>query len=107
MGHPRWAGTLYVRGLGPLRVVGFAEAPDDVGYPLGVPRFYFSQAAIDARFGPDRNPQVSVAEIWLRDPRYLNAVLVQARTTSYGLHGLRVDHPLRACACCSIRRPGS
>jgi ABC-type lipoprotein release transport system permease subunit len=82
-------GTLSVQELGPLRVVGFAEAPDDVGYPLGVPRFYLSQAAIDAHFGPDRNPQVSVAEIWLRDPRYLDEVLVQARTTSFGLHGLR------------------
>jgi hypothetical protein len=50
-------GTLYVRGVGPLRVVGFAEGPDNVGYPLAVPRFYVSQAAIDARFGPDRNPR--------------------------------------------------
>jgi ABC-type antimicrobial peptide transport system permease subunit len=87
--HIRLGGTLYVRGVGPLRVVGFGEAPDDVGYPLAVPRFYVSQAGFDARFGPDRNPQVSVAEIWLRDPRYLNEVLVQARTTSYGLRGLR------------------
>jgi len=85
----RLGGTLYVRGVGPLRVVGFAEAPDDVGYPLAVPRFYASQAGFDARFGPDPNPQVNVAEIWLRDPRYLNAVLVQARSTSYGLRGLR------------------
>ena len=82
-------GTLYVRGLGPQRVVGFAEAPDNVGFPLAVPRFYLSEAALDARFGPDPNPQVNVAEIWLRDPRYLNEVLVQARTTSYGLRGLR------------------
>ncbi|HEY2441294.1 MAG TPA: FtsX-like permease family protein, partial [Solirubrobacteraceae bacterium] len=82
-------GTLYVGGLGPLRVVGFAEAPDDVGYPLGVPRFYLSRAAIDAHFGPEPNPQVTVAELWLHDPRYLNEVLVQARTTSFGLHGLR------------------
>lgn len=82
-------GTLYVGGVGPMRVVGFAEAPDDVGYPLAVPRFYVSQAAIDARFGPDPNPQISVAEIWLRNPRLLDEVLVQARTTSYGLRGLR------------------
>jgi predicted lysophospholipase L1 biosynthesis ABC-type transport system permease subunit len=83
-------GILRVDGLGPLRVVGFAEAPDDVGYPLGVPRFYLSRAAITARFGPDPNPQVTVAELWLRDPRLLNEVLVQARTTSFGLRGLRV-----------------
>jgi ABC-type antimicrobial peptide transport system permease subunit len=82
-------GTLHVGDLGRLRVVGFAEAPDDVGYPLGVPRLYLSQAAVDAHFGPDPNPQVTVAEIWLRDARYLNEVLVQARTTSFGLHGLR------------------
>ena len=82
--------TLYVGGLGPLRVVGFAEAPDNVGFPLAVPRFYLSRTAIDARFGPEPNPEVNVAEIWLRDPRYLNEVLVQARTTSYGLRGLRV-----------------
>ena len=83
-------GTLYVRGLGPQRVVGFAEAPDNVAFPLAVPRFYLSAAALDAQFGPEPNPQVNVAEIWLRDPRYLNEVLVQARTTSYGLRGLRV-----------------
>jgi ABC-type lipoprotein release transport system permease subunit len=81
---------LRVQGLGRLRVVGFAEAPDDVGYPLGVPRFYLSAAALDARFGVDRDPQVSVAEIWLRDPRYLDEVLVQARTLSYGLRGVRI-----------------
>ena len=39
---------------------------------------------------PARIPEVNVAEIWLRDPRYLNEVLVQARTTSYGLRGLRI-----------------
>jgi ABC-type antimicrobial peptide transport system permease subunit len=88
--HLRLGDRLQLRGLGPLRIVGFAEAPDDVGYPLGVPRFYLSQAAIDARFGPDRNPQVDVAEIWLRDPAHLNEVLVQARLSSYGLHGVRV-----------------
>jgi ABC-type antimicrobial peptide transport system permease subunit len=82
-------GTLDVGGVGRLRVVGFAEAPDNVGFPLAVPRFYLSQVALDTRFGPDANPQVNVAQIWLRDPRYLNEVLVQARTSSYGLRGLR------------------
>ncbi len=82
--------TLLVRGLGPLRVVGLAEAPDDVGFPLGVPRLYISRAAIDARFGAEANPAVSVAELWLRDPRLLDQVLVQARTLSFGLHGVRV-----------------
>jgi hypothetical protein len=80
---------LDIDGLGRLRVVGFAEAPDNVGFPLAVPRLYLSQAALDRRFGRDLNQRVDVAEIWLRDPRYLNEVLVQARTTSYGLLGLR------------------
>ncbi|MGH2893710.1 MAG: FtsX-like permease family protein, partial [Solirubrobacteraceae bacterium] len=82
--------TLEIRGVGPQRVVGLGEAPDDVGYPLGVPRFYLSQTAIDARFGRDPNPRVDVAEIWLRDPRFLNEVLVQARTSSFGLRGIRL-----------------
>lgn len=82
--------TLEIRGVGPQRIVGFAEAPDDVGYPLGVPRFYLSQAAVDARFGSEPNPQVDVAEIWLRDPSHLDEVLVQARTSSYGLRGVRL-----------------
>ena len=81
---------LRIRGLGALRVVGFAEAPDDVGYPLAVPRVYLSQAALESAVGGQPNPEVNVAEIWLRDPRYLNEVLVQARTTSYGLRGVRI-----------------
>ena len=88
--HLALGDTLDIRGLGPQRIVGFAEAPDDVGYPLGVPRFYLSQAAIDARFGADPSPRVDVAEIWLRDPHRLNEVLVQARTSSYGLRGVRL-----------------
>ncbi|MGH2869364.1 MAG: ABC transporter permease [Solirubrobacteraceae bacterium] len=82
--------TLHVDPVGRLRIVGLAQAPDDVGYPLGVPRFYLSRASLVARFGRDANPQVSTAELWLRDPRYLNTVLTQARLTSFGLHGLRV-----------------
>ena len=35
------------------------------------------------------DPQVNLAEIWLRNPRYLNEVLVQARATSFGLHDIR------------------
>jgi ABC-type antimicrobial peptide transport system permease subunit len=88
--HLALGDTLDIRGVGPQRIVGFAEAPDDVGYPLGVPRFYLSQAAIDARFGADPTPGVDVAEIWLRDPHRLNEVLVQARTSSYGLRGVRL-----------------
>ena len=82
-------GTFYVEGLGPQRVVGFVEGPDDVGYPLAKPRFYVSRAAIDARFGREPDPRVNLAEIWLRDPRYLNEALVQARSTSAGLRNIR------------------
>ncbi len=77
-----------VRGLGPMHVVGFVEAPDNVGFPLAKPRFYVSRAAIDARFGREANPNVNLAEIWLRDPRRINEVLVQARETSFGLHSI-------------------
>jgi putative ABC transport system permease protein len=80
---------LSVGGLGRQRVVGLVEAPDNVGYPLAKPRFYLSRAAIDARLGPEADPQVDLAEIWLRDSRYLDEVLVQARSTSHGLHGIR------------------
>ena len=85
----RVGSTLEVGGLGPERVVGLVEAPDNVGFPLARPRFYVSRAAIDARFGPERNPQVNLAEVWLRNPRYLNEVLVQARASSFGLHDIR------------------
>ena len=65
------------------------EAPDNVGYPL-------AQPALLSRRGPDRaplrtraDPQVDLAEIWLRNPRYLNEVLVQAREQSFGLRNIR------------------
>jgi ABC-type antimicrobial peptide transport system permease subunit len=81
--------TLDINGLGEQRIVGFSESPDNVSYPLAVPRVYVSAAALGARFGAQPNPQVNLAEIWLRDPANLNEVLVQARATSYGLQGLR------------------
>jgi ABC-type antimicrobial peptide transport system permease subunit len=88
--HLHLGSTVYVGNLGPQRVVGFTEAPDNVGYPLAKPRYYLSRPAIDARFGgPDPNPRVNLAEIWLRNPRYLNEVLVQARSTSFGLRNLQ------------------
>ncbi len=82
-------GTMYVRGLGRERVVGLVEAPDNVGYPLAKPRFYLSRAQIDARFGAGANPRVNLAQVWLRDPRYLDEVLVQARASSFGLHDIQ------------------
>jgi ABC-type lipoprotein release transport system permease subunit len=85
----RPGGTLYVRGLGPERVAGLVEAPDNVGYPLAKPRFYLARSQIDARFGPERDPQVNLVEIWLQDPRYVDQVLVQARASSFGLHDIQ------------------
>ncbi|MBV8955618.1 MAG: FtsX-like permease family protein, partial [Solirubrobacterales bacterium] len=79
-------GTLDIDGLGDERIVGFSESPDNVSYPLAVPRVYVSEAAV---YGPGRAPRVDLADIWLRDPRNLAEVLVQARATSYGLHGVR------------------
>jgi ABC-type antimicrobial peptide transport system permease subunit len=91
--EPAWASawgikvgdSIRVDGFGPERVVGFAEGPDDVGYPLGAPRYYLSLAQIDARYGPIPNPRVDFAEIWLNNPRYVSQVLVQARDESFGL----------------------
>ncbi len=97
---------MYVGRLGPEQVVGFAEAPDNVGFPLAKPRFYLSRSALDARFGAEADPRANLAEIWLRDPRYLNEVLVQARATSFGLRDIRFA-TRRASACCSTRRRGS
>jgi ABC-type antimicrobial peptide transport system permease subunit len=79
-------GTIGIQGLPPQKVVGFAEEPDNVAYPLASPKIYLSAEAFP--FAPD--PRVNQAQIWLRDPRYLNEVLVQARATSYGLTGVRI-----------------
>ena len=50
-------GTLDIDGLGPQRIVGFSESPDNVSYPLAVPRVYVSAAAIASRFGPSPTPR--------------------------------------------------
>ncbi len=77
-----------VAGLGPERIAGLAQAPDNVAYPLATPRLYVSRTALQARFGAVADPNVDLAKIWLRDPGQLDATLVQARTTSYGLRDL-------------------
>jgi ABC-type antimicrobial peptide transport system permease subunit len=74
--------TLGIDGLGGQRIVGFSESPDNVSYPLAVPRVYMPATGLGT-IG------INVADIWLRDPRNVDAVLVQARATSYGLHGVR------------------
>ncbi len=83
--------TLYVDGLGPERVAGLVQAPDNVGFPLAKARFYMARTALEARFGGDGGPiaRVNYAEIWARNPRYLNELLVQARSSSFGLQNIR------------------
>ena len=85
----RLGGTLDIGGIGPQRVVGLAESPDNVSYPLASPRVYLSRTALERTLGGQLDPRVNFAQIWLRDPRNVNEVLVQARATSYGLDGVR------------------
>jgi ABC-type lipoprotein release transport system permease subunit len=81
---------LAVAGLGPQRVVGIAVGPDDVAFPLAAPRVYVSRATFGSGYGSSRRPSVNLAQLWVRDPRYLDETLVQARATSYGVRDLRV-----------------
>jgi ABC-type lipoprotein release transport system permease subunit len=72
----------------PLPIVGLARAPDDVAYPLAAPHVYVSLAAFRAATRQRSARKVNLAQIWLKDPSQLDAVLVQARMSSYGLTGL-------------------
>jgi ABC-type antimicrobial peptide transport system permease subunit len=81
--------TLDMEALGPVRVVGITESPDNVAFPLAVPRVYISRRTTEARFGHEADPDINTAELWVRNPARLDEVLVQARATSYGIHGLR------------------
>ena len=85
--HP--GSTLYMQALGSVRVVGISESPDNVAFPLAVPRVYISRETSEARFGHEADPDVNTAELWLKDPARLDEVLVQARATSYEIRGLR------------------
>ena len=87
--HIHLGSDIYIRGLGTQPVVGIAEGPDDVGYPLAAARVYVSLAYVNRRFGRDSNPYVNFAEVWLRNPRYIDQVLVQARDESFGLQNLQ------------------
>jgi ABC-type antimicrobial peptide transport system permease subunit len=87
--HVHVGNEVNLPGLGPERVTGIAEGPDDVGYPLAAARFYLTRAQIASRFRVGPDPDVNFAEIWLRDPRYLDEVLVQARDESFGLKDLQ------------------
>ena len=80
--------TIRVGRSAPLRVVGLARAPDNVAYPLADAARSTSRSPRCAAAGVRTGRRVNVAQIWLRDPAQLDAVLVQARMTSYGLTGL-------------------
>jgi ABC-type lipoprotein release transport system permease subunit len=77
-----------VDGSPPLPIVGLARAPSNVAYPLAAPHLYVSLAAFRAATRDRSARQVNLAQIWLKDPSGLDAVLVQARMSSYGLTGL-------------------
>jgi ABC-type lipoprotein release transport system permease subunit len=72
----------------PLPIVGLARAPTNVAYPLAAPHVYVSLAAYRAATRQRAARQVNVAQIWLKDPGGLDATLVQARMSSFGLTGL-------------------
>jgi ABC-type antimicrobial peptide transport system permease subunit len=72
----------------PLPIVGLARAPSNVAFPLAAPHIYVSLAAYRAATRQRSARQVNIAQIWLKDPAGLDAVLVQARMSSYGLSGL-------------------
>jgi ABC-type antimicrobial peptide transport system permease subunit len=74
----------------PLPIVGLARAPDNVAYPLAAPHIYVSLAAYRAATRQRSARHVNLAQIWLKDPSQLDAVLVQARMSSYGLTGLSI-----------------
>jgi ABC-type antimicrobial peptide transport system permease subunit len=82
--HLKLGERLGIDGLGGQRVVGFSESPDNVSYPLAVPRVYIPASAVQGGV----KSRVNLADIWLRDPSQLDEVLVQARATSYGLRGI-------------------
>ena len=80
---------LAVGALGPVRIVGVAVAPDNVAYPVaGTARVYV--AAADVLAGTGTSAPVNMALVWVRDRGRLDETLVQARTTSFGIGGLRL-----------------
>ena len=87
--HVRIGSRISLGVAGTQRVVGLAEGPDDVGYPLAAARFYIRRSTLEVPGRRYPSPPVDFAEIWLRNPRYVNEVLVQARSESFGLRHLQ------------------
>lgn len=82
--------SVSVAGLGSERVEGLARSPDNVAFPLAAPRVYLSRATLARAGAAGALAGANVAEIWVRRQAGLDAMLVQARTTSYGLHDLSI-----------------
>jgi len=73
------------RRTGELRIVGVANSPDNVAYPLATTaRVYVHERTIQERLGfvPD---DANVALLWLNDPAKADVTLTQARAVSFGL----------------------
>ena len=73
------------------KVVGHRRGPDDVGYPLAAPRhLHLSPRRSTLGYRPPSvDPRVDLADIYLRNPRYVNEVLAQARSTAFGLKNVQ------------------
>jgi len=78
--------SIDVGGLGSLRIAGIALSVDNVAFPLAtVPRIYVTEAEIARRFGPDDDPGVNLALVWLADSSRLDVTLASARPAVFGL----------------------
>ncbi len=59
-----------MQALGPVRVVGISESPDNVAFPLAAPRVYVSRAGPPKpRSGYEADPDVNSVELWVTRPR--------------------------------------
>jgi hypothetical protein len=70
-------------------VVGITLEPDDVAYPLASrPRVYLGEIAADRLLGRGAHDAASAVYLRVRDRSQLAVTLAEARTVSFGLHGL-------------------
>lgn len=76
--------------LGTLRVAGIAIAPDDVAFPLASRARAWVEGSWLPDFFDDGGDSTNLAMVWARDPNQLDPLLVQARSTSFGLQNLRL-----------------
>jgi putative ABC transport system permease protein len=73
-----------------VRVVGVADAPDNVAFPLSRgPRVWLGYREAASVTGIPLGT-VNSAQLWLVDPSLVDVTLAQARSASFGVVGLRV-----------------